>query len=695
MNLAIIQARMSSTRLPDKVLKRVMDKPLLELLLERVQRSQYIDKIIVATSTATEDEKIAQLCVRLGVECFRGNLDDVLDRFYQAALTVKPQYVIRLTADCPLIDPSIVDSVIKEYLRGSVDYVSNTLRPTYPDGLDAEVFSFSALEQAWKEAKLPSEREHVTPYIWKNSDFKNGKTFRSRNVSHRVDLSSYRWTVDEPADFEFVRNVYEALYPSKPNFDSSDILAYLIDHPEINALNKQYTRNEGLQKSFEEDRKIMTKIPKSLLLQERAKSRIPGMTQLLSKRPDLFSLGVWPGYFKKAKGVEVWDLDDNWYIDMSIGGIGANVLGYADPDVDAAVMEAVKNGTSSSLNCPEEIELADLLCEIHPWAEKVRYARTGGESMVVAVRIARAVTGRDKIAFCGYHGWHDWYLAANIGTENALGEHLLPGLSPVGVPKGLAGTAFPFRYNHIEELEAIINGNKGEIAAIVMEPIRNDWPNPSFLKSVRDLVNKTGAVLIIDEISAGFRMNSGGAHLILGIEPDIAVFSKALGNGYPIGAIIGKGRIMDAAQTTFISSTYWTERIGPVAAIATIRKHRQVNAGKHLMKIGEQIQEGWKRIADKYDFLMHVGGIPPLSHFSFESEDGQSLKAYFIQLMLERGFLASTSFYSMYAHQEEHVEKYLVAMDESFSEIAKAKRAGNIEKLIIGKPAAVGFKRLI
>jgi glutamate-1-semialdehyde 2,1-aminomutase len=435
-------------------------------------------------------------------------------------------------------------------------------------------------------------------------------------------------------------------------------------------------------------------IEKSLAMQNRAKARIPGMTQLLSKRPDMFSQGVWPGYYSKAKGVEVWDLDDNHYIDMSISGIGANVLGYADPDVDAAVLEAIKNGNSCSLNCPEEIELADLLCEIHPWAEKVRYARTGGESMAIAVRIARAYTGKDKIAFCGYHGWHDWYLSANLGTENALGEHLLPGLSPKGVPRGLEGTAFPFRYNKIEELEAIVKREGKTFAAIVMEPIRNEQPLSGFFDRVRAIADEIKAVLIIDEISAGFRMNSGGAHLILGIRPDMAVFSKALGNGYPIAAVIGKGEVMDAAQSTFISSTYWTERIGPSAAIATIKKHQKVNAGQHLMDIGIKIQKVWRDCADKNGLVIDIGGIPPLSHFSFVYENALAMKALFIQLMLERGFLASTLFYTMYAHKEEHVDAYRKSVDDVFAEISEAHRLDNIEKILKGEPASAGFKRL-
>lgn len=429
-------------------------------------------------------------------------------------------------------------------------------------------------------------------------------------------------------------------------------------------------------------------------MQERAKQRIPGMTQLLSKRPDQFSLGVWPAYYSKAKGVEIWDLDGNKYVDMSIGGIGANVLGYADDDVNEAVCRAVADGSSSSLNCPEEVELADLMCELHPWAGKVRFARTGGESMAVAVRIARAHTGKDKVAFCGYHGWHDWYLSANLGTENALGEHLLSGLDPRGVPKGLTGTALPFRYNHIEELEDIVARHGNDLAAIIMEPVRDDEPAPGFFDRVRALADQTGAVFIIDEISAGFRMNTGGAHMIYGIKPDIAVFSKALGNGYPMAAILGKESIMDAAQRTFISSTMWTERIGPVAALATIKKHRDMDVGKHLVSAGKQIQEGWGRLALKHGLKVHVGGIYPISHFSFEYENRAALKALFVQLMLEKGFLATLAFYAMYAHQESHVESYLSAVDEAFSVIAEALAAGDVERRLKGKPAAAGFKRL-
>jgi len=439
----------------------------------------------------------------------------------------------------------------------------------------------------------------------------------------------------------------------------------------------------------------MKDLTKSLRMQDRAKRLIPGMTQLLSKRPDMFSLGVWPGYFSKAKGAIIWDLDGNEYVDMSLSGVGANVLGYADPDVDAAVREAIADGISCSLSCPEEVELVESLCGIHPWADMGRLACTGGEAMSIAVRIARCHTGRDKVAFCGYHGWHDWYLAANLETENALGEHLLSGLDPSGVPRNLQGTAFPFRYNQLDELRNIVSEHGRELAAIVMEPIRGHEPEQEFIKGVRQLADQTGAVLIFDEISSGLRLTTGGAHLVLfEVRPDMAVFSKALGNGYPIAAVIGIEQVMQSAQRTFISSTNWTERVGPVAAIATIKKHKDLNVAEHLIALGEMIQEGWHDLAQKHGLFIHVGGMKPMSHFSFEGDQALAMKAYYIQLMLEQGFLASNAYYAMYAHTVDHVKSYLASADCAMGEIADAINRNNLVERLRGKPSSAGFKRI-
>ena len=433
---------------------------------------------------------------------------------------------------------------------------------------------------------------------------------------------------------------------------------------------------------------------KNQYIQSKARKRIPGGNQLLSKRPEMFAPRVWPGYYSKASGVEIWDLDNNKYIDMSISGIGANILGYCDEDIDKAVISAIKNGNSTSLNCAEEVELAELMIELHPWGQMARYTRSGGESMTLAVRIARANTGRDKVAFCGYHGWHDWYLAANLKEGNELEEHLLPGLEPLGVPKGLIGTALPFKYNDLESINEIMATNKGEIAAIIMEPVRNIQPNPGFLESIRTLADEYGAILIFDEITSGFRVNNGGAHMMYGVNPDIAVFAKGISNGYPMGIVFGREPIMQSAQSSFISSTYWTERIGPVAAIATIRKFCANNVYKKLNLIGKMVQEGWINAGLKNNLDINVSGIYPLSYFSFNHNDGKTMMTIFVQLMLERGFLASGRFYANYAHQRKHVELYLDSLNEVFDIIKIANQNKTLKDLLKGPVAHSGFKRL-
>lgn len=429
-------------------------------------------------------------------------------------------------------------------------------------------------------------------------------------------------------------------------------------------------------------------------LYRKAKRLIPGGTQLLSKRPEMFLPDQWPSYYHRAQGTHVWDLDGHRYVDMSTNGIGSCALGFADPDVNAAVTQAIADGTMATLNCPEEVELAELLCDLHPWAEMVRYARCGGESMAIAVRIARAATGRNRVAFCGYHGWQDWYLSANLAQEDALGGHLLTGLDPTGVPHGLSGTALPFHFNQLSELETIVSRYGDDIAAIVMEPMRDGPPQPGFMEAVRAIADRIGAVWILDEITAGFRLRLGGAHLDFAVQPDIAVFAKAMSNGFPMAAIIGRASVMEAAQRSFISSTYWTERIGPVAALATIDKHRRLRVAEHLAQIGTLVQDGWRQAAAETGLNLHVGGLPQLAHFTIAGNEGQAAKTLFTQLMLERGFLASSSFYPTYAHQPEHLDQYLAATCDVFATIATALCDGSLVSKLKGPIAHTGFQRL-
>lgn len=681
--VAIIQARMGSTRLPGKVLADLGGAPVLARVVERAARARRIDGVMVATTTSPADDPVADWCAAAGVACFRGSEADVLDRYAGAARDSGADVVVRLTADCPLLDPGVVDDVIAAYLAEPCDYASNVLDPTFPDGLDTEVFSGAALARAAAEAGLASEREHVTPYIRNHPEL-----FRLRSVRGDRDLSGLRWTVDDPRDLALVREIYALLGDGE--FGLGEVLALIEAHPHLSEVNAGIERNECYRRSVEMDASEGA----GQRLYRAAKQRIPGGTQLLSKRPEMFLPEQWPAYYSRAAGAEVWDLDGRRYVDMSNSGIGSCVLGFADPDVNAAVQRAVAAGSMATLNCPEEVELAELLCEVHPWAEMVRYTRSGGEAMAVAVRIARAATGRDRVAFCGYHGWHDWYLAANLASDRALDGHLLPGLDPAGVPRGLEGTALPFRYNRLDELEAIIADHGGEIAAIVMEPTRGEPPAAGFLAGVRALADRIGAVLVADEITAAFRLNTGGAHLLLGLEPDIAVFAKAMSNGFPMAAIIGRTAVMEASQGSFISSTYWTDRIGPAAALATIRKHRDESVHEHLGRAGRRVKQVWTEEGARLGLPIHVGGMDPLAHFGFDLPEPAPAHTLYTQLMLDRGFLASKAFYATFAHSDEHVDAFRAAVAESFDVIASALRDDGVAAMLRGPLAHTGFRRL-
>ncbi len=438
---------------------------------------------------------------------------------------------------------------------------------------------------------------------------------------------------------------------------------------------------------------LQEKNKKGIELYKRAKEIIPGGTQLLSKRPEMFLPDLWPSYYQKAKGCYVWDLDGNKYLDFSYMGIGACILGYADEDVNKAVKEAIDNSSMNTLNCPEEVELAELLLKIHPWAGMVRYARTGGESMAIAIRIARAFSGKDKVAFCGYHGWQDWYLSANLANDKNLDGHLLPGLEPKGVPRGLKGTMLPFHYNKIEELEKIVAENN-DIGVIVMEPMKFQAEKDNFLQKVRAIADRINAVLVFDEITVGFRFNIGGSHLKLGVNPDIAVFAKGISNGFPMGAVIGKKEVMQAAQGSFISSTYWTERIGPVSAIATITKMIKENVPEYLEKTGSEIKNGLTEMAEKHNIELHIEGFPAMLHIDFDCANSQAVRTLYTQEMLKKGILASGGIYVSFAFKEEHIKEFLRATDEVFPILSRAIQENKVESLLEGPVAHSSFQRL-
>jgi len=648
---------------------------MIELLLARLSQSSELDEIVVAASEEVKNDKLQSVVESLNYKCTRGSEKNVLNRFYESAKSVGADVIVRITGDCPLVDPTLVDECIRSYKDSDVDYFSNIDPATYPDGLDIEVMSFESIERANNETDSEFDREHVTPYI-RNSD-----SFSKSSIQYVKDLSTQRWSVDEPEDLIVVTNVFEHFSPNL-YFDWKQVLELRRSQPKLFQANRQIKNNEGATMGTGQK------------LYKRAKKVIPGGNMLLSKRPEMYLPENWPAYFSKSKGCKVWDLDGKEYIDMSIMGIGTNTLGYGHPEVDEAVMKTVKDGNMSTFNCPEEVYLAEKLVELHPWADMVRFARAGGEINSIAVRIARASTGRDKIAICGYHGWHDWYLSTNLNSDKNLDGHLLPGLQPNGVPRGLTGTTLPFNYNDIEQLEQLIKDNKGEIAAIKMEVSRNEGPKDNYLQKVRDLATENNIILIFDECTSGFRETFGGLQKKYGVEPDLAIFAKALGNGYAISACIGRQEFMQAAQQTFISSTFWTERIGPTAALKTLEVMEREKSWDTITQIGGGISKQWKNLANKYDLNITTWGLPALSGFTFDSPNSLSYKTLITQEMLKKGYLAANSVYACTEHKQEIVDGYFAELDPIFGTIKQCEDGLDVSTLLEGPLCHSGFKRL-
>ena len=671
--VAIVQARMGSTRLPNKVMKKICDIPMIELLLSRLALSKELDQIVVATSTNKINLPLVNHVEKLGYFCDQGSEDDVLSRYIESAQKYSASIIVRITGDCPLVDYGLVDEAIQKFKLADVDYLSNNNPPTYPDGLDIEVFSFKALKKANNEAISLFDREHVTPYLREKNKFK------SSVIKNFENLSSLRWTVDEEIDFYVIDKIFNHFFP-RIDFTWEEVLKLQSEQKELFSSNLHIKRNEGAE------------MGKGQKLWKRAKRLIPGGNMLLSKRAEMFLPEQWPAYFSRSKGCIVWDMDGNEFIDMSIMGIGTNILGYGHPAVDEAVKNVVINGNMSTFNCPEEVYLAEKLIELHPWADMVKFARSGGEANAVAIRIARAASGKDNIAVCGYHGWHDWYLSVNLGNEGGLEGHLLPGLEPNGVPKSLKNTVFPFSYNNYDELESLVKSKN--IGVIKMAVTRNQGPENNFLSKVRHLATKHNIVLIFGECTSGFRETYGGLHKKYDVEPDMAMFGKALGNGYAITSTIGKKEIMEAAQSTFISSTFWTERVGPSAALASLKVMEEMKSWELITETGLAIRSGWQKLADNHNLEINHWGIPALTGFTFKSENTLAYKTLITQEMLKKGYLASNTVYACIDHTPEVLDKFFNALDPIMKLIKSCEEGQDISKLLKGPVCHDGFKRL-
>lgn len=654
MMLALIQARMGSERFPGKSMSTIQDRPMLWHVVSRVRSARLVDQVAVATTEQPADNEIADFCRRERIQCYRGSQSDVLDRYYQAAKCFGADACVRVTGDCPLIDPDVIDRVVSRFLKGDCDYVSNVLRYTYPDGLDAEVFTFSVLERAWREASRPAEREHVTPYM-------RSGLFKTANVESLCPVAAgeYRWTVDYPPDLEFIRQIYSELNNGRCRLEP--ILKLLDDKPELKELPAKVISNEGYYRTLYQQatggaaKKL--ELTQSQAWYTRSQRVIPGCSQTFSKGATQYVKGVAPIFLQRGKGCRVWDVDGNEYIDY-VQGLLPNILGYANDQVNAAVAAQAGSGHSFSLPHPLEVELAERLIRLIPCGEMVRFGKNGSDATSGAIRAARAYTGRERVACCGYHGWQDWYVGST--TRNA------------GVPRAVRALTHPFRYNDLGSLETLLQQYPGEFAAVIMEPVNFVEPEAGFLQSVRDVAHKHGALLIFDEICSGFHFGMGGAQKLFGVTPDLACFGKAMGNGYPISCVLGRVEVMRIFEEIFFSFTFAGEVGSMAAAMKVLDVLENTDALLQMEENGRILQDGINAMAAsaKLGGRIQCVGRPQWSLMKFYDaahNESPLLKNLFQQEAVKRGILFLATHNMTTAHDRDSVHQTL----ETYAEVIK------------------------
>lgn len=646
--LALIQARMGSTRLPGKVLADLVGQPMIARVVYRVRQARSIDELVVVTSHQSTDDLLVSFCSSQGIACFRGSENDVLDRFYQAALPLQPDAVVRITADCPLIDPKVIDQVVSSFHTQRVDYASNTLRPTYPDGLDTEVFSWAALETAWREAKKTSEREHVTPYI------RNSGKFTLLNVESGLDsaMAQERWTVDEPVDLEFVRAIYCAL-SHRPEFDWRDVLQLLQERSDIVQLQGKCIMNQGYYKTLYQEAASGPAFKRPLAQSEawfeRARKVIPGCAQTFSKGYTQYVRGVSPIFLQRGKGCRVWDADGNEYIDF-VQGLLPNILGYANEEVNAAAAAQLSQGHSFSLPHPVEVELAERLTRFIPCAEMVRFGKNGSDATAGAVRIARAFTGRDRIACCGYHGWQDWFIGSTSRHR--------------GVPGAVRALTHPFPYNDPVALDKILSEHPGEFAAVIMEPVNFTYPKAGYLQAVKEKAHQHGALLVFDEICSGFHLGLGGAQKKMGVTPDLACFGKAMGNGFPISCVVGRTEVMKVCEEIFFSFTFGGEVASMAASMKVLDILESTDVLAQMESHGRRLQDGFNALAQQAGLhpRFECIGFPVWSLLKFRDATGKDSfleRSLWQQEVVKRGILQLVTHNLTGAHDSLAIEHTL------------------------------------
>lgn len=652
--VAVVQARTSSSRFPGKMLARVGNLTLLERMLSQVRGAKTLDEIVVATSNDPSDDELAERISAGGTRVFRGDLEDVLARFKRASDASGADVIVRLTGDCPLHTPDTIDEVVDAFLAADVDYASNREPYTRPDGLDVEVFTRDALARAASDALPGPDREHVTPFLRRDAGVRRLHHIHSTGRA----APDARWTVDDKADLDFVREVWKRLDLAGPGPHSYETV--MTAATSVAPTNSGAVANFGYYKSLY-DHSDGAKAPPLRLDENEAWLRrsdgvIPGGAQTYSKSWRQHIRGVSPIFLERGSGARVWDVDGNEFVDL-IQGLLPNILGYAHPEVDRAAYKRAQLGHSFSLPHPVEVELAERLIGIIPCAEMVRFAKNGSDATSGAVRAARAFTKRNRVAICGYHGWHDWY----IGTTSRF----------AGVPGAVRDLSHTFPYNDLEALDKVLASHADEFAAVIMEPFNFVWPAEGYLAGVKEIAHKHGAILIFDEICTGFHFGLGGAQKMFGVLPDLATFGKAMGNGYAISCVVGRRDIMQIFNDIFMSFTFAGDVSAMDAANAVLDileegdAYARMDAAATAMADGARVLADLSGLGDRFITQGHKNWL--LLRFVDESgADDPLLRALWLQEVTRRGVLVISTHNISAALTRNDVEHILQAYAGAF-----------------------------
>jgi len=641
--LCIIQARMSSNRLPKKALADLNGKPAIIRMIQRVKKSQLIDKLVLATGKSNDNDVLEKLVKQFTqINVFRGENNDVLSRFVDVSKKYRADIIVRLTGDCPLIDPELIDKAIQLLIDKKADYVSNILKRTYPDGLDVEVFNFDTLLKVDKISQDSFSKEHVTTYMHGLRRSKNNlKDIKKISLENSVDFSNLRWTLDEEKDLDFLNSVFKGI---SEQAKWQDIISFLMNNPGIQLLNKEISLNEGAKKNNKNS--LISRYKNSNKLFKKSIKYIPLGSQTFSKSYMQWPKGVAPLYIDRARGAKIIDIDGNDYIDYVLGLLPIS-LGYCDYDVDLAVMKQVNKGSIYSMPSKLETELAEKLVEIIPSAEMVRFGKNGSDVTTAAIRLARAYTGKELVAVSGYHGWHDWY----IGTSSR----------DLGVPKSVKKLTKKFVFNDLNNLISLIKKFPNKFAAVIVEPAGLEVTDNSYLKNLKNICKREKIILIFDEIISGFRIDIGGAQKFYGVVPDISCFGKSMANGYPLSALVGKRKIMKLMEEIFFSSTFGGETISLAASIATISKMQKLNTINKVKINGRKIIKGISKIIlnnnmEDYITISDNDWWPKLI-INSPLEDESLFISLLRQEFLKNGLMLSSTFNLCYEHSDSNILK--------------------------------------